>query len=61
MGINWRIAKKYADEDHLPIEQKRMKSGMMYDEKWGEIVNDWLWEDQKLKRKERRNMDKQML
>src|SRR5699024_10421876 len=27
---------------------------MMYEEKWGEIVSDWLWEDQKLKRKKRR-------
>lgn len=54
MGINWRTAKKYADEDQLPKEKKRKKSGMMYEEKWGEIVSDWLWEDQKLKRKERR-------
>ncbi len=26
----------------------------MYEEQWGEIVEDWLWEDQKLKRKDRR-------
>lgn len=54
MGINWRTAKKYADGDQLPSEKKIIRSGMMYKEKWGEIVGDWLWEDQKLKRKERR-------
>jgi len=54
LGINWRTAKKYADEDQLPVEKKQKKSGMMYEEKWGEIVLDWLWEDQKLKKKNRR-------
>jgi len=54
LGINWRTAKKYADEDQLPVERERKKTGMMYEEKWGEIVGDWLWEDQKLKRKDRR-------
>lgn len=54
LGINWRTAKRYADEDQLPEEKERKKSGMMYTEKWGEIVGDWLWEDQKLKKKDRR-------
>ena len=54
MGINWRTAKKYADEDQLPTEKKNNKSGMMYKEGWGEIVSDWLWEDQRLKKKQRR-------
>lgn len=54
LGINWRTAKKYADGDQLPKEKERKKSGMMYTEKWGEIVGDWLWEDQKLKKKDRR-------
>lgn len=54
LGINWRTAKKYADEDQLPTEKKPEKSGMMYEEKWGQIVSDWLWEDQKLKKKNRR-------
>lgn len=54
LGVNWRTAKKYADEDQLPEEKIRKKSGMMYTEKWGEIVGDWLWEDQKLKKKHRR-------
>lgn len=54
LGINWRTAKKYADEDQLPTEKKTKKSGMMYEEPWGEIVSDWLWEDQKLKKKNRR-------
>jgi len=54
LGVNWRTAKKYADEDQLPEEKISKKSGMMYTEKWGEIVGDWLWEDQKLKKKHRR-------
>lgn len=54
LGINWRTAKKYADGDQLPVEKKQKKSGMMYEDEWGEIVSDWLWEDQKLKKKNRR-------
>src|SRR5690606_756257 len=54
IGINCRTAKKYADGDQLPEENKKKKSGMMYDEQWGEIVGDWLWEDLKLKKKDRR-------
>lgn len=53
-GINWRTAKKYAETDQLPVEKKQKKSGMMYGEKWGEIISDWLWENQKLKKKNRR-------
>ncbi len=30
----------------------------MYKEKWGKIVADWLWEDQKLKKKQRRTNKK---
>jgi len=55
LGIDWRIAKKYADKDQVPEEKTIKKRGMMYEEKWGEIVSDWLWEDQQLKRKDRRN------
>ena len=54
MKINWRTAKKYADEDQLPQEREFKKTGMMYEEKWGEIVSDWLFEDSKLKKKSRR-------
>ena len=57
LGINWRTAKKYADGDQLPEENKKKKSGMMYDEQWGEIVGDWLWEDLKLKKKDRRTIN----
>src|SRR5699024_1864447 len=52
--INWRTAKKYADGEQIPKEEVKGKKGMMYEEKWGEIVSDWLLEDQKLKRKSRR-------
>src|SRR5699024_473664 len=45
----------YADGDHLPRENKLRKKGMMYVEKWGEIVSDWLLEDFALKKKLRRN------
>ena len=55
LNINWRTAKKYEDEDQLPEEKSIKKRGMMYQEKWGEIVSYWLWEDQQLKRKGRRN------
>lgn len=55
LGINWRTAKKYADEDQLPEPKRNRKSGMMYEEQWGEIVSGWLFEDQRLKRKLRRN------
>lgn len=57
-GINWRTAKKYADKDEIPREKKTLKKGMMYQEKWGEIVSDWLMEDQKLRRKQRRTKKK---
>lgn len=58
MGINWRTAKKYADGDNVPEEKVNKKSGMMYEEKWGEIVSDWLAEDEKLKKKQRRKNNK---
>lgn len=51
MKVNWRTAKKYGDDDQLPQEKTHIKTGMMYDEKWGEIVIDWLEEDSKLKKK----------
>lgn len=54
LGINWRTAKKYADDNQIPEEKVTKKRGMMYEEKWGEIVSDWLWEDQQLKKKQRR-------
>jgi len=54
-GFCWETVKKYADEDQLPKEKTRKKRGMMYEEKWGEIVSDWLMEDYALKKKLRRN------
>ncbi|WP_324295689.1 IS21 family transposase [Rossellomorea vietnamensis] len=54
LGVNWRTVKKYADGDQLPQEAIKPKKGMMYEDKWGEMVADWLFEDQKLKRKSRR-------
>jgi hypothetical protein len=30
----------------------------MHEEQWGEIVADWLWEDEKLKKKQRRTNKK---
>ncbi|WP_307195565.1 hypothetical protein [Neobacillus niacini] len=55
LGINWRTAKKYADENQLPESNIKQPTGMMYTEKWGEIISDWLFEDSKLKKKLRRN------
>ncbi|WP_223156185.1 IS21 family transposase [Desemzia incerta] len=54
LNINWRTAKKYADNDQLPSETSRVKKGMMYDEKWGDIVSSWLAEDARLTKKKRR-------
>ena len=54
-GFSWETVKKYADEDQLPSEVIPKKRGMMYEEKWGEIVSDWLLEDYALKKKLRRN------
>jgi transposase len=58
LKINWRTAKKYADEDQIPTTKVSPKKGMMYEEKWGEIVSDWLFEDSKLRRKDRRTKKK---
>lgn len=55
LGINWRIAKKYADNAILPEEKITKKSGMTYDEEWGDIVSLWLEEeDYRLTKKKRR-------
>jgi len=54
-GFSWVTVKKYADGDQLPEEKIVEKKGMMYEEKWGEIVIDWLVEDYALKKKLRRN------
>jgi transposase len=58
LKINWRTAKKYADEDQIPSTKISPKKGMMYEEEWGEIVSDWLFEDSKLRRKDRRSKKK---
>ena len=54
VNVNWRTAKKYADTDQIPKEKIIERKGMMYEEDWGDIVADWLIEDQKLKAKLRR-------
>ena len=54
-GFCWATVKKYADEDQIPKEIVPVKKGMMYEEKWGIIVIDWLIEDYALKKKDRRN------
>ncbi|WJY26407.1 IS21 family transposase [Sporosarcina trichiuri] len=59
MSINWRTAKKYADDNQLPEVKIKKRRGMMYESKWGEIVGDWLEEDAREKRKSRRT-NKQM-
>jgi len=53
-NINWRTAKKNADGEQVPKETTKKRKGMMYEEKWGEMVADWLLEDRKLKKKSRR-------
>jgi transposase len=57
-GRNWRTIKKYADGE-TPVETITFpRRGMMYEEGYGEIVDYWLEEDMKLKRKERRTNKK---
>lgn len=57
-GRNWRTAKKYADGE-VPVESLPFRRrGMMYEEGYGEIVDCWLEEDMKLKKKERRTNKK---
>lgn len=60
LGINWRTAKKYADEDFLPIPKTIKKTGMLYDEdeEWGKALTHWLSEDAKLSKKKRRTNKK---
>ena len=55
LNINWRTAKKYADESELSPSIIKPRKGMMYQEKWGMMVSDWLFEDEKEKAKLRRN------
>ncbi|WP_391209906.1 IS21 family transposase [Psychrobacillus sp. L4] len=55
LNINWRTAKKYADENELPSSIIKPRKGMMYQEKWGLMVSDWLFEDAREKKKLRRN------
>src|SRR5699024_4555557 len=54
-GINWRTAKKYADDDQLPEGKQTKRSRRMYERKWGAMVSGWLFEGQRLKRKLRCN------
>jgi transposase len=58
LDLNWRTVKKYADSAQLPSETIRPKRGMMYGTKWGEMVEDWLIEDQMLQKKLRRTNKK---
>lgn len=51
LGVNWRTAKKYADGNNFPKKKKIEKTGMMYEEKWGDILTLWLAEDAKLPKK----------
>ena len=51
---------KYADKEVYPSDTDPVctKTGMMYDSEFGEIVDLWLEEDSKLRRKERRTSKK---
>ena len=40
LNINWRTAKKYADEAIKDKSMIKPKTGMMYKEKWGVMVSD---------------------
>ncbi|EQB94402.1 hypothetical protein GA8_17160, partial [Geobacillus sp. A8] len=53
-GYNWRTVKKYADGDISVQPTIKRKKGMMEEEGYGQIIDDWLEEDAKLPRKQRR-------
>lgn len=53
-GKDWRTIKKYADGEISAGQIGYRKSGMMVDDGYGQIVDDWLEEDLKVKRKDRR-------
>ena len=53
-GRNWRTIKKYADGESPDKSLTSPRRGMMYEKGYGEIVDYWLEEDMKLKRKDRR-------
>ncbi|AYE53799.1 IS21 family transposase (plasmid) [Priestia megaterium NCT-2] len=53
-GKDWRTVKKYADGDVPTGKIGYRKSGMMVEDGYGEIIDDWLEEDLKVKKKERR-------
>jgi len=54
LNINWRTAKKYADEAHLGTVEPIRKNKSMMDDGFGEIIGGWLEEDLRLRRKLRR-------
>jgi transposase len=53
-GYNWRTVKKYADGNTFARQKIKPKKGMMEEEGYGQIIDDWLEEDAKLLRKQRR-------
>ncbi|TLS33626.1 IS21 family transposase [Geobacillus thermoleovorans] len=53
-GYNWRTVKKYADGDISVQPTIKRKKGMIEEEGYGQIIDDWLEEDAKLPRKQRR-------
>lgn len=55
LNIDWRTAKKYADGEENPQPIIKKRTGMMYTEKWGEIVSSWLEEDNRMRKKLRRS------
>jgi predicted transcriptional regulator len=42
LNLNWRTAKKYADESFLPKESSSSKRGMMYGTRWGVYKGRWV-------------------
>ena len=59
LGKNWRTVKSMLMKKCiLRILAVCTKTGMMYDSEFGEIVDLWLEEDSKLRRKERRTSKK---
>ena len=62
LGKNWRTVKSMLMKKCiLRILVQLYKTGMMYDSEFGEIVDLWLEEDSKLRRKERRTSKRYLI
>ncbi len=59
VGKDWKTVKKYADDGEIYLSDiSYTKRSMLYNSEYGEMIDLWLEEDRKLRRKERRTNKK---